>query len=128
MAYITYQEYLAMGFSEMDETEFDKILPHAEAVLDSITRAFYRYVNIDDDLSFRAEMFKKAVGAQVGYFNDMGTTSSYGTYQAQSITIGRTSVSGAYGGGINVGGVSVSPEVFMYLKNTGLLYAGVCTR
>jgi len=40
MAYLTYQEYINFGFAEIDEEEFNRLLPKASDVVDGITRSF----------------------------------------------------------------------------------------
>jgi len=128
MAYLTFQEYKTFGFTELTETEFDSLINRAGDAVDSVTRHFYKFNDINDDVEFRRELFKKAVGAQVEYFHDMGATSSHGLSEPSTIQIGRTSVSK---GSRNASGQNeqqnklVSDDVYMYLKGTGLLYKGI---
>jgi hypothetical protein len=68
MAYLTYEEYLGMGFAEMEEGEFDRLLKRASDVIDGVTRSFYRFNDMEKDVSWRREQFKKAVAAQIEYF------------------------------------------------------------
>src|SRR5690606_767207 len=93
MAYLTYQEYIDLGFLEIEESEFNKLLPKASDVIDSVTRSFYRFNDMEQDVPFRREQFKKAVAAQIQYFYDMGGTSSHELETAGTVTIGRTTVS-----------------------------------
>jgi len=127
MSYLTYTEYTELGFAEIDQTEFDKLLKRASDVLDAITRDFYVFNDIEDDVPFRRERFKKAVAAQIEYFHDMGATSSHGLNEPSTVTIGRTTVSrGNSGTSQDETQFSiVSPDVLMYLSGTGLLYRGV---
>src|SRR5690625_823537 len=98
MAYLTYDEYKVLGFEEMEEDEFNKLLPLASDVLDSVTRDFYQFHDLERDIPFRRSKFKKALASQIEYFFDMGATSSHGLQEPASITIGRTSMSSGYRG------------------------------
>lgn len=128
MPYLTYKEYTDLGFEEMEESEFEKLLIKASGVLDSITRYFYSYNDLESDIDFRKEQFKKALAAQIEYFHDMGATSSHGLNEPSTVQIGRTSMSK---GGHNSSGQNgqqnklVSDDVYMYLQGTGLLYRGI---
>ena len=131
MPYLTYQEYLDFGFSEIEESEFDRLLPKASDAVDGVTRHFYKFNNLSDDVPFRQEQFKKAVAAQIEYFYDMGATSSHGINEPEHVQIGRTSISK---GGRSFGGQDesknnlVSDDVYFYLSETGLLYRGIGVR
>mgnify|MGYP001217434147 FL=1 len=127
MAYLTYDEYIQLGFAEIEKTEFDRLLPKASDVINSVTRDFYVFNDIEDDVPFRRERFKKAVAAQIEYFHDMGATSSHGLNEPSTVTIGRTTVSRGYRGGSQEDAQAniVSDDAFMYLSGTGLLYRGV---
>lgn len=124
--YLTYQEYINFGFEQIEEVQFNKLLPKASDAIDSITRHFYKFNDIERDVPFRREQFKKAVAAQIEYFHEMGATSSHGMEQAQSVTIGRTTIATNYnsqGDGSKNG--LICKDVFYYLKDTGLLYKGI---
>lgn len=128
MPYLTYDEYTELGFAELDETEFDSLINRAGDAVDSVTRYFYKFNDIYDDVEFRREQFKKSVAAQVEYFHDMGATNSHGMSEPSTVQIGRTSVSK---GSRNSSGQTeeknklVSDDIYMYLKGTGLLYKGI---
>lgn len=126
--YLTYNEYKKFGFTEIDESEFDKLLPKASDVLDSVTRGFYVFNNLEDDVSFRRDKFKKAVACQIEYFYEMGATSSHGLNEPSTVTIGRTTVSKGARGSTSQNEPQaniVSNDVYMYLSGTGLLYRGI---
>ena len=131
MPYLTYEEYIDLGFEEMEQSEFEKLLKKASDVVDSVTRYFYKFNNLSDDVPFRQEQFKKAVAAQIEYFYDMGATSSHGINEPGHVQIGRTSISQ---GGRNSSGQDesksnlVSNDVYIYLSDTGLLYRGIGVR
>ncbi len=130
MEYLTYDEYIQLGFAEIEKTEFDRLLPKASDVVDSVTRSFYKFNDMENDVPFRREQFKKAVAAQIQYFYDMGGTSSHELNEAQTVTIGRTTVSTSNRNSSQEEQKNklISDDVFMYLRYTGLLYCGVAMK
>lgn len=126
MPYLTYQEYNDLGFTEIDQSEFDRLLKRASDVVDSVTRYFYRYNDIEKDAPFRREQFKKAIAAQIEYFHDMGSTNSHGLNEPSTIQIGRTSMSiSSRNSQSTPQNDLVSKDVYFYLKDTGLHYRGI---
>lgn len=127
MAYLTYQEYIDLGFPEIGESKFDKLLPKASDIIDSVTRSFYKFNDIEQDVPFRREQFKKAVAAQIQYFHDMGGTSSHELETAETVTIGRTTVSSTRGSSSDETKKNsiISVDALMYLRDAGFLYSGV---
>ena len=125
MAYLTYQEYIDFGFVEIDEENFNRLLPKASDVIDGITRSFYRFNDMEKDVSWRREQFKKAVAAQIEYFHEMGATNTHGLNEPTSVTIGRTTVNTRNNAQKDTQNSLICPDVFLYLKDTGLLYAGI---
>lgn len=122
MPYLTYEDYQFWGNGTAAEEDFPKLLSKASDVIDSATRAFYRFNDIEQDVPYLREQFKKAVAAQIDYFVDMGATSSHMLMSVQSVAIGRTNVS--VGGGGKQGDI-LSGDAKMFLMPTGLLYRGV---
>ena len=127
MSYLTYQEYIGLGFPEIEEAEFNKLLPKASDVIDSVTRSFYKFNDIEQDVPFRREQFKKAIAAQVQYFHDMGGTSSHELEVAETVTIGRTTVSSTRRNSSNETKKNsiISDDALMYLRDAGFLYSSV---
>lgn len=125
MAYLTELEISQVIPDGTDIQKADYV-EKAEAVLDSVTQHFYRFNDIETDVPFRRDQFKKALLSQLKYFNTLGTTDFDEIFnQPESFSVGRTSISG---GSDDEGGNSRSPiasDVFMYLEGTGLLYRGV---
>lgn len=130
MPYLTYDEYVDLGFPEIGETEFNRLLPKASDVLDIVTSSFYRFNDLENDVPFRRDQFKKAVAAQIQYFYDMGGTSSHELSEPGTVTIGRTTVT--TGSRNSTQGEQktslISDDVFMYLQDTGLLYRGLAVK
>ena len=127
MPYLTYEEYIDLGFEEMEQSEFEKLLKKASGVLDSITRYFYRHNDLETDIDFRKEQFKKALAAQIEYFHDMGATSSHEINSPLSVQIGRTQQSQGVANQKQSNNI-VSSDVYMYLRGTGLLYRGLAVK
>ena len=127
MAYLTYQEYIDLGFPEIGESEFNKLLQKASDVIDSVTRSFYKFNDMEQDVPFRREQFKKAIAAQVQYFHDMGGTSSHELETVETVTIGRTTVSSIRGSSTDKTKKNsiISIDALMYLRDAGFLYGGV---
>lgn len=127
MTYLSYEEYNELEFAEIEETEFDRLLKRASEAVDSETRSFYRFNDLEDDVPFRREQFKKAVACQIEYFHDLGTTTTHGMEEDASVTIGRTNLSkGARGSTAKQESANyVSVDAIRYLQDTGLLYRGI---
>jgi len=128
MPYLTYEEYQNIGFSDITADDFPKLERKASDVLDSVTRDFYQLNDLDSDFPLRRDKFKKAIAAQIDYFYDMGATSSHGIQEPATVQIGRTTLSNSAKGSTSTQGTEnsiVSKDVFMYLRNTGLLYRGI---
>lgn len=125
MAYLTYQEYIDFGFVEIDEENFNRLLPKASDVIDGITRSFYRFNDMEKDVAWRREQFKKAIAAQIEYFHEMGATNTHGLNEPTSVTIGRTTINTRNYAQKDTRNGLICPDVFLYLKDTGLLYSGV---
>ena len=127
MSYLTYQEYIDFGFPEIDEQEFNRLLSKASDVVDSVTRSFYKFNDIEQDVPFRREQFKKAIAAQIQYFHDMGGTSSHELEVAETVTIGRTTVSSTRRNSSNETKKNsvISDDALMYLRDAGFFYSSV---
>lgn len=130
MPYLTYDEYNELGFKTIEFNEFERLLKHASGVLDSATRYFYKHNDLETDIPFRKEQFKKALAAQIEYFHDKGVTSTHGMSEPATVTIGRTTVSKVNRNTSqdekkeNI----VSDDVYLHLGGTGLLYSGIGVR
>lgn len=128
VGYVTRKEYTEYGFGEAPEN-FEDLVKMAGDMVDHQTRYFYVHNDIEEDKAhLRATLFKKAVCAQVKYYDDLGGTS---TGQLNStpnqISIGRTSItnSGQRGSGTDEKVDTLSEDTRRYLSGTGLLYRGV---
>lgn len=126
MPYLTYEEYKGFGFSEITETEFDRLIKKAGDEIDGITHDFYQFIELESDVKYRKTKFKKAVAAQVEFFHEAGTTTSYGLSEPTNVTIGRTSMGSRSGSSDDNSKKNiVSDDAIRYLEPTGLLYRGL---
>lgn len=124
MPYLTYDEYNEFRLSEIEETEFNKLVLIAGDVLDHVTRNFYQFNSLDDDVEFRRTKFKKAVAAQVQFFHDMDATSSHELNEPSHEQIGRTTISQntrSFNSQEETKNNIISNDVYIYLNDTGLL-------
>lgn len=132
MIYLTYAEYKDLQFPDITETEFDKLLPKASAILDNVTNQFFQRIDITKYNSWTVGKFQQALCSQIEYFNELGaTTFEKINSSPQSFTAGRTSVSKSSrysNGGVSESKSLVAEDVFVYLQGTGLLYSGVSVR
>nr|DAY95582.1 MAG TPA: Head Tail Connector Protein [Caudoviricetes sp.] len=131
MPYLTYEEFKTLtGKEDIPDKDFEKFLPKASAVLDSVTNNFYQFNDITDDrIAFRVNRFKLALCSQICYFHEVGADTFEGINSSpQSFSVGRTSVSNTSRfnpAGANESKSLLAEDIFIYLEGTGLLYRGV---
>ncbi|ASV67578.1 head-tail connector protein [Cytobacillus kochii] len=129
MAYLVFEEFKELSNRDIDESNFNKLLPKASAVIDNVTSHFYQRVNIEKDNIWRVNKFKQALCTQIEYFHVLGATTFEEINNApQTFQAGRTSVSNAsrYNpSGANESKPLISEDVYIYLEGTGLLFSGV---
>ena len=125
--YLTFEEYTNLGYSEMNEEEFGKLITRASDYIDVQTRNFYQFNDLESDILFRKTKFKKAIALQVEYMQATGALSTHDVNTPQSWSIGRTSVTEASrysNNGRNEAPSIVSEDAIAALSGTGLLYRG----
>nr|DAR66236.1 MAG TPA: Putative Head Tail Connector Protein [Caudoviricetes sp.] len=91
MEYLTYPEYLKLGFDETDK--FDELYKRAEMTVNLYIRNFYAYKDFESDFEPRKEAVKNAVAYQIYYLDRSGIITADEKQSLSSVTIGRTSVS-----------------------------------
>lgn len=128
MAYLTFEEYKKIGYEDLTDEEFSSLITKASDFIDIQTRDFYRKNDLEADIEYRKNKFKKAVALQVEYMYQSGSTSTHEVNTPQSWSIGRTSVSEAsrYSNtGKNETPSIICDDAIAILSGTGLLYRGV---
>lgn len=132
--FLTYEEYKNIVGTQINEDEFNGLVNKAADIISSVCRFFYLS---DDDLQndklqWRAQKFKNAIAYQVEYMHKNGYKSaadiSNGTIEADSLSIGRTSISGG-GSGASASSktaalLGLGEDAYITLRHTGLLYRG----
>lgn len=91
MEYLTYPEYLKLGFDETDK--FDELYKRAEMTVNLYIRNFYAYKDFESDFEPRKEAVKNAIAYQIYYLDRSGIVTADEKQSLSSVTIGRTSVS-----------------------------------
>lgn len=126
--YVTKEEYKEFGFGEAP-SDFENLVKLAGDMVDYQTRYFYVQNSIEEDkIALRVTLFKKAVCAQVKYYDDLGASSAGALNSTPNqISIGRTSItnSGQRGAGNGETVDTLSEDTRRYLSGTGLLYRGL---
>lgn len=129
MPYLTYEEFKKLIDIDLEEEQFNKLLPKASAILDNVTNHFYAKCDIEKDNPWRVHKFKQALSTQIEYFHELGATTFESINNApQTFQAGRTSVSNASRykpNGANESKPLIADDAFIYLEGTGLLFRGV---
>lgn len=122
MAYIDRADYaLFSGCTDIPD-DFDAIMLRSEDIVDQLTQYRVRAQGFDNLAPFVREQVKKAVCAQCEYILNSGGLEGANGGGAQSMTIGKFSISGPASQPV---GCAVSPLAIQYLAPTGLLYMGM---
>jgi hypothetical protein len=131
MAYLTFDEYEKMGFV-LSEEQFKENEPYAERHLNRITRDFYQFNSLEEDVwDYRKTKFKEAIAIQCEYIAENGKTALEASKNnPKSVGVGRLNLS--FGDGQSsetmLANSLISSEVYDVLAMTGLLYRGVISR
>lgn len=126
--YVTETDYEVFGFGKVPDN-FNALAKQAGDMVDYQTRYFYAQNNIEEDkVTLRVTLFKKAVCAQVKYYDDLGASSAGALNSTPNhISIGRTSITNSGQRGVGNGEAvdTLSEDTRRYLSGTGLLYRGL---
>lgn len=125
MDYLTYPEYLKLGFDELDK--FDELYKRAEMTVNLYIRNFYAYNDFESDFKPRKEAVKNAIAYQIYYLDRSGITTAEEKQSLSSVTIGRTSVSYQNGSqSVSKGSkYNLSLDAENWLRLAGFGYSGV---
>lgn len=126
MDYLTYPEYLKLGFDETDK--YDELYKRAEMTVNLYIRNFYAYKDFDSDFGPRKQAVKNAVANQIAYLERTGIMSAEEKQSLASVTVGRTTVSYQNGTQSVSSGkrYNLSLDAENWLNIAGFNYSGVC--
>lgn len=91
MTYLTKDEYLKLGFEDVEN--FEKLEAHAAMAVDLYIKNFYDFTDFATDFEPRKQAVKKAVAYQIAYLESSGIMTAEDKTSLASMTIGRTHVS-----------------------------------
>ena len=126
MAYLSYDEYLDLGFDVTDR--FDELYKRAEMTVNLYIRNFYAYKEFDSDFEPRKQAVKNAVANQINYLERTGIMSAEEKQSLSSVTVGRTTVSYQNSTQTATAGkrYNLSLDAENWLNMAGFNYSGVC--
>ena len=126
MDYLTYPEYLKLGFDETDK--YDELYKRAEMTVNLYIHNFYAYKDFESDFEPRKQAVKNAVASQIWYLEHTGIMSAEEKQSLASVTVGRTTVSYQNGSQSVSSGkrYNLSLDAENWLNMAGFNYSGVC--
>jgi len=126
MDYLTYPEYLELGFDEIDK--FDELYKRAEMTVNLYIRNFYAYKDFSSDFEPRKQAVKNAVANQIAYLERTGVMTAEEKQSLASVTVGRTTVSYQNSTQTAAAGkhYNLCLDAENWLNMAGFNYSGVC--
>lgn len=92
MTYLSQDEFTKLGFDEV--TDFEKLAKRAEIAINLYTQGFYQKgIDFEKEIKYRKDAVKLAMAFQIAYLNASGIMSADDKQLANSVSIGRTSIS-----------------------------------
>lgn len=91
MTYLTKDEFLKLGFDEVES--FEKLEARAAMAVDLYIKNFYGFTDFATDFEPRKQAVKKAVAYQIAYLESSGIMTAEDKTSLASMTVGRTHVS-----------------------------------
>ncbi|MCE2304036.1 hypothetical protein ACXOXG_08275 [Streptococcus thermophilus] len=91
MTYLTKEEFLKLGFEDVED--FEKLLARASLTIDLYIKNFYDFTDFETDFDQRKQAVKKAVAYQIAYLDSSGVLTAEDKTSLSSVTVGRTHVS-----------------------------------
>ena len=125
MAYITYDEYVAIYGQNITEADFPMYAENASDMIDMVTR--YEIVQcggISAQPPLVQNLVKKAVAAQVLYYSQNGIDTVMSGQTGQGFTVGKVHLDGTSSGsesGNSAAQLMISPAATAFLEQTGLM-------
>ena len=126
MEYLTYPEYLELGFDVTDK--FDELYKRAEMTVNLYIHNFYAYKDFDSDFEPRKQAVKNAIANQINYLERTGVMTAEEKQSLASVTVGRTTVSYQNGSQNASSGrhYNLCLDAENWLNMAGFNYSGVC--
>lgn len=129
MAYITYEEYIALYGPGISEEDFPRYETLASSVIDGVTKYEIRRRGFPSLPDLTQDLIRQAAAAQISYFDQLGGPEVVMSGQTgQAFTVGKVSVQALQRANAATSGVAsglVAPAVWMYLEQTGLMNPSV---
>lgn len=92
MTYLTQREFDELGFDEV--TYFEKLAKRAKIAIDLYTNGIYQKgIDFEKEIAYRKNAVKLAMAFQIAYLDSSGIMSADDKQLANSVSIGRTSIS-----------------------------------
>lgn len=91
MTYLTKEEFLKLGFEDVEN--FEKLEARAAMAVDLYIKNFYDFTDFASDFEPRKQAVKKAVAYQIAYLESSGIMTAEDKSSLASMTVGRTHVS-----------------------------------
>jgi hypothetical protein len=92
MTYLTQDEFTKLGFDEVEN--FEKLANRAKIAIDLYTNGFYQKgIDFEKEIAYRKNAVKLAMAFQIAYLDASGIMSADDKQLANSVSIGRTSIS-----------------------------------
>ncbi|KST90117.1 head-tail connector protein [Lactococcus lactis] len=127
MAYLTFPEYQKFGYQEVTEDDFKRLVVRSSDVIDIRTRNFYRFHDLESDIEFRKNQFKKAIALQIERMAILGAVSTAEIDSPTNWSLDGVNVTNGGSGASGDNAMSiVSEDALELLSMTGLLYRGTC--
>ena len=129
MAYITYDEYVAIYGQNITEADFPMYAENASDMIDMVTR--YEIVQCGGISALPPlvqNLVKKAAAAQVLYYSQNGIDTVMSGQTGQGFTVGKVHLDGAVSGsgsGNSAAQLMISPAATAFLEQTGLMERSV---
>lgn len=126
MTYLSYHEYLDLGFDVTDR--FDELYKRAEMTVNLYIRNFYAYKDFSGDFEPRKQAVKNAVANQISYLERTGIMTAEEKQSLASVTVGRTTVSYQNSTQTATSGkhYNLCLDAENWLNMAGFNYSGVC--
>ena len=125
MTYLTKEEFLNLGFDDIED--FEKLEACAAMAIDLYIKNFYDFTDFATDFESRKKSVKKAVAFQIAYLDSSGSTTAEDKRSLASMTVGRTHVSYQNGSKSSHDGkrVNLSLDALNWLELAGFGYKAV---